>query len=122
MFTPWKCGDCGAHGEIRREREHTAADIARWAAKQHARKSPECHQRAQLAQAVTARLTARDRHILITARIKRKLMADAIRVRRKADWDAAAALEDGPYRSAVLARTRKEWLAGKVTRKGYAFT
>jgi hypothetical protein len=84
MFTPWKCGDCGAHGKIRHEREHTAADIARWTTKQHALKSPACHQKAVQAQDTLARLKPRDRHIIVTARIKRKLMADALRVQRTA--------------------------------------
>lgn len=106
IFTPWKCGDCGVHGRIRHERQHTAADVARWTAIEHSRKSPECHLRAVQAQNVLSQLTPRDRHILITARIKRKLAADALRLQRKAD----------------PARVRVEWLAGRVTRKGYAFT
>lgn len=137
MFTPWKCGDCGAHGKIRHERADNAARIARWTAERHRMKSPECHQRAQAAQTAVARLTPRDRHIIVTARIKRKLMADALRVQRNADRAAAVAAFCGRWsvEPDTLTRderitaygsapgdTRKNWVAGKMTRKGYAFT
>lgn len=136
MFTPWKCGDCGAHGKIRHERTDNAARIARWTAEQHRMKSPACHQRAQASQDILARLKPRDRHILITARIKRKLMADALRMQRKADRDAAVAafcakwgLDGVLTRAELIAAwgsmpgaTRQNWMAGKATRKGYAVT
>lgn len=129
MFTPWKCGDCGAHGKIRHEPQHTAADISRWTMQQHAMKAPACHKAAMERLVKEAResaqLSPRDRHIIVTARIKRKIMADALRVQRKADREAAAAAAKDhrpEYRAALLSKTRKEWLAGKVGRKGYAFT
>lgn len=137
MFTPWKCGDCGAHGKIRHDPIHTAADIARWTSKQHAVKSPACHQKATQTQDALARLNPRDRHILLTARIKRKLMADALRIQRNAGREAAENMWCDRWNliRATLTReerlmawnaavdvTRKRWTEGKATRKGYAFT
>jgi hypothetical protein len=137
VFTPWKCGDCDAHGQIRHAIQASPEFVAERTAEQHARKSPECHQRAQSAQAAAARLSPRDRHILTTARIKRKLMADALRIQRTQERTAAIAamcerwgvaadtLSDVEklvaYKSAG-SPTRANWIAGKATRKGYAFT
>lgn len=106
MFTPWKCGDCGAHGKINHFKGAPATAMARWTAQAHARKSPECHQRDRERRMAQAQMSPRDRHILVTARIKRKLVADSLRIQRKAD----------------PVNTRHEWLAGRATRKGYAFT
>lgn len=141
MFTPWKCGDCGAHGKIRHESQHTAADISRWTMQQHGMKSPACHKAAMERLVKEARessmLKPRDLHILTTARMKRKLVVDAIRVQRTQGRDAAVATFCDRWNliPATLTReeritawaatvdvTRKEWLAGRKTRKGYAFT
>lgn len=138
MFTPWKCGDCGAHGKIRHELQHTAADIGRWTMAEHKRKSPACHQKAVKEARESAQLTPRDRHILITARIKRKLCADALRVQRSQErasavvafrgrWTLTASYALTPAEliaayTTAGSPTRKNWLAGKATRKGYAFT
>lgn len=122
MFTPWKCGDCGAHGKIRHDRADNAARIARWTSEEHARKSPACHQKAAAAQDVLARLKPRDRHILITARIKRRLMADALRLQRAADREAAASIPDESTARDRRGKTRRDWMLGRASRKGYCIT
>lgn len=122
-FTPWKCADCGAGGRIRHDKGATPELIGKWSSQEHAGKSPQCHQRAVRDRNVLAHLTPRDRHIIVTARIKRKLMADSLRIQRQADREAAAAVvDDADLRYQALSKTRREWLMGKATRKGYAFT
>lgn len=136
-FTAWKCADCGVGGKIRHDKGATPELIGKWSSQEHAGKSPECHQRAKRDHNVLAQLTPRDRHILVTARIKRKLMADALRIQRSQERaDAVVAFcqrwgvpADSLTRNERIAAyttagipTRKNWLAGKVTRKGYAFT
>lgn len=141
MFTPWKCGDCGAHGKIRHEPTAAQADVARRTAQQHAIKAPACHkagmERLVKAARESAQLSPRDQHILITARIKRRIAADAILAHRARGretavatfcdrWNLIPATLTGEERIAAWASsvdvTRKEWLAGRAARKGYAFT
>lgn len=73
----------------------------------HAGKSPACHQKGLKNTVTPAGLTPRERHILITARTKRKVLADMLRT-----------LRVGPDRVAK----RKEWVAGMKSRKGYCAT
>lgn len=108
-FFPWKCSDCGKGGAIRHEKGATRQQIIQAAGKVHAQKSPECHAREaqrQLALLTVNDIKPRDRHILISARIKRKVMADALRQMRAADPKGC----------------RKQFMESRALRKGYAFT
>lgn len=117
-------------GRVRLPETATQADVVVAAGKVHRLKSPACHQREtrrQLAMLRTDTVTARDRHILISARIKRKLMADALRqmrgnapapAERSGDAWAAWLAKVGPMRET----TRKRFIQAKKLRNGYAFT
>lgn len=132
-FTPWKCDTCGVGGKIRHDKGATPELIGKWASQEHAGKSPECHQRGSAARNALAQLTPRDRHIIVTARIKRKLMADSLRIQRTTEREAAIVAfygrRDPLTRDELIVAyttagspTRKNWMVGKATRKGYAFT
>lgn len=130
VFFPWECSDCHVKGRVRLPANATAGDVTVAAGKVHRLKSPACHQKEaqrQLKMLRTDTVTARDRHILISARIKRKLMADAMRQMRGIvaapaersgdDW-AAWLAKVGPQRET----TRKQFIQAKKLRNGYAFT
>lgn len=129
-FFPWKCTGCGASGSVRHGRDATKPQILRMAGVAHAGKSPQCHAqeaKRQLAMLRTDTVTTRDRHLLISARIKRKLMADALRQMR--GFTAAPAERSGDAWDAWLAKvgpqretTRKQFIQAKKLRNGYAFT
>jgi len=129
-YFPWKCSDCGKGGAIRHHKGATRDQIIKLAGASHAVKSPECH--AKETQRQTALLQAndikpRDRHILVSARIKRRLMADALRQMR--GTVAAPPERSGPAWDAWLAQvghqrqtTRKTFMESRKLRNGYAFT
>lgn len=111
MRTPWRCPDCGANGVVHHKSGATPEDIIRWTEAQHNQKSPRCADDAAFAKRAcfpaVVRLTARDRHILVTVRVKRKLMADSWRAQRKTDSKAC----------------RAQWLrTKKKALRGYAVT
>lgn len=108
-FFPWKCSDCGVGGAVRHKKDATRHQIITAAGKVHAQKSPQCHAKEtqrQMAILSVNGITPRDKHVLISARIKRKLMADALRQMRAADPVGC----------------RKQFMETRKLRKGYAFT
>lgn len=130
-FYPWKCEDCGRGGQVRHKDNATRAQVSKATALAHAQKSPECHvaglhKQAQLV-AVAQGLSPRDRHILHSARVKRRMMADAMREMRiiapappersGEAWNMWCA-KVGPKRDSL----RKQFKQTRVLRRGYAFT
>lgn len=130
-FYPWKCEDCGRGGQVRHKPDATRAQVTKAIGLAHAQKSPECHVKGLSKQAalmtVAQGLKPRDRHILQSARLKRRLMADAMRemrIRAPAPpersgeaWNMWCA-KVGPKRDGL----RKQFKQSRVLRKGFAFT
>lgn len=97
----------------------------------HAQKSPECHVKSlnkQAAMMVAANgLKPRDRHVLQSAKVKRRMMADALREmrivapappERSGEAWAMWCAKVGPTRDGL----RKQFKQTRALRRGYAFT
>lgn len=131
-FYPWKCDDCGKGGQVRHKAGATRAQVSKATSLAHAQKSPDCHVKALQKQAamlsVATGLKPRDRHILLSAKLKRRIMADALRdmrggrvpapLERSGEaWDMWCA-KVGPKRSGM----REQFKQTRALRKGFAFT
>lgn len=129
-FFPWKCSDCGVGGSVRHKKDATRQQVYTIAGQEHARKAPQCHAKEaqrQLAILAVNGITPRDKHILISARIKRRLMADALRqmrgiLRAPAERSGAAWDEWLGQVGQQRRTTRKTFMESRRLRKGHAFT
>jgi hypothetical protein len=147
-YYPWSCPRCRASGRFKHVENATEQQLAQAYSLAHAQHSPECHAAGLAAQhilrtQVPEDLTPREKHILISVRIKRKIMADALRDMRMvvpappiaetttwADWLAAVAVRNSSeawnewVARVSMKRTglRKQFEETRTLRRGYAFT